>query len=217
MSRSSRVVTPLGRLAAAAAIASLACGVTACEAGTNAPTLNFHPQSVGVDTVVHGIRIIDAFVLGAPTGPLAKGQSAGVFLALYVQGGSDKLVGVSAPGVAKSAVIPPGGVSLRNQQAVYLTGPKPAIFLTGLIRPLPSGGAVNVTFSFMNAGSVTVSLPVIPRSDYYVTLAPAPSPSASSGKHGTVGSAPASATATPSGKAGATGKAGASPSPSPSA
>lgn len=212
MSRSSRVVTPVGRLAAAAAIAGLACGVTACEAGTNAPTLQFHPQSIGVDAIVHGVRIINAFVLGAPTGSLAAGQSAGVFLALYAQGGSDKLVGVSAPEAAKSGVIPPGGVRLRSQQAVYLTGPKPAIVLAGLIRPLPNGGAVNVTFSFMNAGRVTVTLPVVPRSDYFATFAPAPSPSASPGRRGASGKARAAATGT----ATPTGKAGASPSPSPS-
>lgn len=189
MSRSRRVVKPVGRLAIAAAIAGLACGVTACEAGTNAPTLQFHPQSVGVDTVVHGIRVIDAFVLGSSTGSLAAGKPAGVFLALYAQGGPDELVSVSAPGVARSAVIPPGGVSLPSQRAVYLTGPKPAIILTGLLRPLISGGTVHVTFSFRNAGSVTVNLPVVPRTDYFATLSPAsvsPSPSPS-GKHGATG------------------------------
>jgi copper(I)-binding protein len=172
--------TPIGRLVIAAAIVGLAGGVTACDAGTNAPTLEFHPQSDGVDTAVHGIKILDAFVLGAPSGSLAAGQSAGLFLALYNDGNSaDSLIGVSAAGVARSVTLPAGGIGLPSQQAVYLTGPKPTLVLTGLLHALPSGGAVQITLSFLNAGSISLDLPVLERAGAYQTFSPAPAPAVS--------------------------------------
>jgi copper(I)-binding protein len=198
--------SPLGRLAIAAAIVGLAGGVTACDAGNNAPTLEFHPQSDGLNTTVHGIQIEDAFVLGAVSGSLAAGQSAGVYMALYNNGSShDQLAEIAAPGVAKSVKIPTGGVGLPVQQAIYLTGPKPKIVLTGLLRSLAAGSSVHITLLFSNAGSVTLDLPVLQRSDSYGTFSPAPSPSSSSTETGS-----STATATPSGSASSTG----SPSPS---
>ncbi len=203
MSRSRRAVTPIGRLAAAAAIAGLAVGVSACEAGNNAPTLEFHPQSAGLDAVVHGIRIIDAFVLGWSNKPVPAGQSAGLFLAMYNEGKSaERLTGVTAPGVAKAVTVPTGGIALPPNQAIDLTGPQPKIVLTGLLHPLPAGGSIRVVLSFSSAGNVTLTLPVLPRSDYYSTLSPAPLPSpttsASPGKHGTSGSPSPGSSATPS-------------------
>ena len=50
MSSSRWAATPIGRLVIAAAIVGLAGGVTACDAGNNAPTLEFHPQSDGGTT-----------------------------------------------------------------------------------------------------------------------------------------------------------------------
>lgn len=180
MSRSRRAVTPIGRLAIAAVVAGLAIGVSACEAGNNAPTLEYHPQSAGLDAVVNGIKISDAFVLGAASGPLPAGQQAGVFLAFYNQGKSaERLTAASAPSVAKSVTVPQGGVALPPEQAVYLTGPSPKILLSGLLHPLEAGGSVRVTLAFSVAGSVTLNLPVLPRSDDYGTFSPAPPPSPS--------------------------------------
>jgi copper(I)-binding protein len=201
VSRSRRAVTPIGRLAAAVAIAGLAVGVSACEAGNDAPTLEFHPQSAGLDVMVHGVKIINAFVLGAASGPLAAGQSAGVFLAMYNQGRTAQtLTSVSAPGVAKSVTAPSGGIALPPNQAVHLTGPEPQIVLTGLLHPLEAGGSVHVVLSFSEAGNVTLDLPVLPRTTSYGTFspAPAPSPSVSPGKHGGTGTPSPGASATPS-------------------
>jgi copper(I)-binding protein len=187
--------TPIGRLVIAAAIVGLAGGVTACDAGTNAPTLQFHPQSDGVDTAVHGIKILDAFVLGAPSGSLAAGRSAGLFLALYNDGsGADSLVGASATGVARSVTLPASGISLPSQQAVYLVGPKPTLVLTGLLHPLPAGGAIQVTLSFMNAGSITLDLPVLPRAGAYQTFSPAPAPASSASPKKTPSPSPTGST-----------------------
>jgi copper(I)-binding protein len=214
VSRSRRPFRPIGRLAVVVAAACLTAGLTACEAGNDAPTLTqYHPSNYGVNTVAHGIKINNGFVLGAPVGStLAAGQNAGLFLALYNLGRADRLVSATAPGTAASVQLPPGGIPLPNQQGVYLTGPEPTIVLTNLTHPLPGGGAIPVVLHFVNAGNIRLTLPVIPRSDYYATFAPAPSPSptpsATSTKHGQgTGGPGATSTSSP----------GASGKPSPSA
>jgi copper(I)-binding protein len=178
VSRSRRASTPLGRLAIAAAAVALVAGVTGCEAGNNAPTLQFHPQSAGIDAVAHGIQISDAFVLGAPIGStLGPGQSAGFFLGLFNNSTmADKLTSVTAPGAATSVTVPAGGIELRSEQPVYLTSPVPKIVLTGLTQPLAGGGTVRITLNFQNTGSVTLTVPVLPRAYDYSTFSPAPGP-----------------------------------------
>ena len=125
MSRSRRPFRPIGRLAVVVAAACLTAGLTACEAGNNAATLTqYHPANDGANTVAHGIKINDAFVLGAPIGStLAAGQNAAVFLALFNIGRADRLVSADAPGTAASVQLPPGGIVLPSQRGVYLTGP----------------------------------------------------------------------------------------------
>jgi copper(I)-binding protein len=205
VSRSRRASTPLGRLAIAAVAVGLVAGATGCEAGNNAPTLEFHPQSAGINTVVHGIEIRDAFVLGPQIGSTLKpGQSAGFFLALYNNGSADTLTSVTAPGTAKSVTLPAGGIDLRSQRPVYLTRrPVPSIVLTGLTRALAGGQTVRLTLNFLNTGSVSLTVPVLPRAYDYATfsppLAPTPTPlpvAAGHGKHAKKNGS--SATATPS-------------------
>jgi copper(I)-binding protein len=178
----------MGRLAIVAVAAGLIPIVAACDAGNNAPTLEFHPQSDGIDATVNGIEIRDAFVLGAPSGSaVPAGQSAGVFLALYNNNASaDMLSGATATGTAKSVTLPASGIRVGSSRAVYLTGPKPEILLTNLVRALPSGTAVRMTLSFVNAGSITLDLPVLPRSADYATFSavPSPSPTATTTKPG---------------------------------
>ena len=65
------------------AIALLVPALAGCEAGLNAPTLEFHPAAAGVSTTVNGITIDNAFVLGPELGStLPTGGQAGAFLAL---------------------------------------------------------------------------------------------------------------------------------------
>jgi copper(I)-binding protein len=212
VSRSRRPLRPIGRLAAVVAAACLTAGLTACEAGGDAPTLKeYHPANDGANTVAHGIKINNGFVLGPAVGStLATGQNAGVFLALYNMGRADRLVSAAAPGTAASVQLPPGGIAVPSMQGVHLTGPVPQIVLTSLTHPLPGGGAIPFVLHFMNAGDVRLTLPVIPRSDYYTTFSPAPSPTPtpSATRHGTgTGRPGATSTASP----------GSSGTPSPSA
>ena len=136
---------------------------------------------------------------------LATGQSAGFFLALFNQNSQDRLVSAAAPGIATAVRLPPGGIRLPSGQAVYLTGPVPGIVLTGLVHPLQGGGAIPIVLHFMNAGNVRLTVPVLPRSDYYATFSPAPSPSptpsARPSGHGKGGGAGPASTAPPSGPA----------------
>jgi copper(I)-binding protein len=187
------------------AIAALA--LTACEAGTNAPTQDYHPPTAGTDKTFGDLSLVNVFVLGPPIGQtLAAGDSASVFLALSNTGSPDKLLSVSAPGVARSGTVSGGSVSLAKQQTVLLTGPAPKIILNDLTRQLAGGTSVRLVLDFQNAGTVDVVVPVMPRAQYYSTLLPPPSPSPS-----------ASAKASASPKATASPSASASPSVSPSA
>jgi copper(I)-binding protein len=175
-----------GRRLLVLAIAALIPALAGCEAGNNAPTQEWHNPTDGAGTVLDNISIRNVFVLGAPIGTTIRaGHSAGVFLALINNGSADKLVSISAPGTARSVTLPGDGVSLASQQAVFLTGPAPKVILQDLTRPLTGGSSVRLVLTFRNAASVSLTVPVMPRAQYYSTFSPAPSPSPSvaKGKH----------------------------------
>jgi len=156
------------------AVALLIPATAGCEAGFNAPTLEFHQAPTGAHAVVNGITINDAFVLGAPVGSVVpSGSSASVFLSLF-NGGSNKdaLVNVAAPKAASSVQLSAGTVGLPANSLVSLTGPQPMVVLSGLTKPLISGDDVAVTLTFQHAGSVTLDLPIQPQAFDYSTFSP---------------------------------------------
>lgn len=170
------------------AIAALIPALAGCEAGTNAPTQEWHQPTDGYGTVQGNIAIRNVFIVGAPIGAtVPAGQSAGLFLALINDGSPDKLLSITAPGTAKSVALPGGAVSLASQQAVLLTGPEPKVILEDLTRPLVGGSSVQLKLNFQNAGTVTLPVPVLPRAQYYTTYSPAPTstptPTATPSKH----------------------------------
>jgi copper(I)-binding protein len=153
------------------AVALLVPALAGCEAGFNAPTLQFHPAA-GTTVTTAGIAINNAFVLGPPRGSvLPPGGRAGIFLALYTQK-SDRLLSVSAPGTATSVKLAGGPVTLAPQTLVTLTGPVPQIVLTGLTTSLSSGQTVTLVLNFANAGLVALQAPVEPRAYDYATFSP---------------------------------------------
>jgi copper(I)-binding protein len=168
-----------------------------CEAGDNAPTLQFHPAANGAYASAGAIGVDNAFILGGPDDtPLPVGSSASMFFAVYNGGSSaDKLISVSAPGTATSGQVAGGSVTVPATATAYLTGPTPKVVLRGLTSALPSGGTVTVILTFQNAGAVALSVPVEPRTGYYSTFSP-PAPSASPSKQAKPG-ATSSATAGP--------------------
>jgi copper(I)-binding protein len=166
------------------AIAILVPTLAGCEAGLNAPTLDYHPASYGVSTVVNGITFDDLFVLGpALNETLPAGGQAGVFLSLSAQNSHDKLIAVSAPGTASSGQLVTGPITLVQGQVVDLSGPHPEIVLNGLTNPLSGSETVRLTFTFTNAGVVSLLVPVEPAAYEFATYFPPPSPTASTAAH----------------------------------
>ena len=154
------------------AIALLVPALAGCEAGLNAPTLEFHPAAAGVSTTVNGVTIDNAFVLGPELGStLPAGGQAGTFLALTAPT-DDRLVAVSAPGSAASVKIAGGAVDLPSYQLVDLDGPAPEIVLHGLTNPLSGGETVQLILTFATAGSVSLTVPVEPHAYDFATYLP---------------------------------------------
>jgi hypothetical protein len=204
--------------------------VAGCEAGNNAPTLQFHyptdtagfpPDTAG--STAGNLAIRNVFILGAPIGQeLRKGQSASLFLAMVNSGPPDKLISITALGNATAVVLPAGGVPVLDGHPVFLSGPKPQVFLVGLTRNITSGSSIRLNLTFQHAGTITLLVPVMPRAAHYATYAPpqptqttsvAPSLSASPSTTPTPAATPKShRSASPSPRA--TRTASASPSPS---
>jgi copper(I)-binding protein len=193
------------------AMVVLVPALAGCEAGFNAPTLEYHPANFTANKTQNGISLSNVFVLGAsPNGPEVAGGRTGVFMSLYAADG-DRLVSVKAPGAASSVSITGGSVSLPAQSLVDLGGPVPRVVLAGLASPLRGGQEVTMDFTFAKAGTITVQVPVEPQAFDYATYSPpatpSPSPSATGSATGkkkghprvpASGSASASATASPS-------------------
>jgi len=191
------------RALAVVAAAVLAPAIAGCEAGFNAPTQRWHQPAAGASTVVNNaIRINNVFLLGAPPAfTLVRGGSAGLFLALENSGPPDRLLSVTAPGTAVAVQMPAGGVRLGTQQQVLLTGPAPQVILRRLIRSVNGGQHILVVLHFLRAGRVPMTVPVMPRAQWFATFSPAPpliSPSPSPpGPGGTVSPSPTSTSPAP--------------------
>jgi copper(I)-binding protein len=169
-------VTRWNRRLLLGAVALLLPALAGCEAGLNAPTLEFHPAANGTTVVHNGITIDNAFVLGSvPGSALPKGGRAGVFMALESENG-DRLESISAPGAASSVKVTGTSINLPAQQLVDLSGPAPKIVMSGLTSSLAGGQSVAMVFVFAEAGAVTLQIPVEPRAYDYATYAPPPIP-----------------------------------------
>jgi hypothetical protein len=167
------------------AAAALIPAVAGCEAGNNAPTLDWHYPTEGSGNAVHDISIRNVFVLGGPAASaLPSGGSASLFLALYNTGRPDRLLSVQAPGTATTVTVAGGSVPLGTNRGALLTGPQPAVVLTGLTRQLRSGSVVTIVLNFQRLGSVSLRVPVLPQAQAYATFSPpAPTPAPTAKKH----------------------------------
>ena len=189
-SRSARPGLKVLRRACAVAAVALIPVLAGCEAGGDAPVLHWHPPTNGASaTIIAGggaIAIRNAFILGGapPSVTLPAGSSASMFVGLVNTGPRDRLVRISAPGTATSVTLPTGGVLLERDQSALLTGPAPKLVLSGLTRSLVSGSYVRVLFTFQQAGTISLTLPVIARAYAYATFSPAPTPTPSASATG---------------------------------
>ena len=202
MSRSPRPALKALRRACAVAAVALIPVLAGCEAGGDAPVLGWHPPTSGASaTIIAGggkIAIRNAFILGGvPNFTLPAGSSASMFVGLVNTGPRDRLIRVSAPGAATSVTLPTGGVLLKRDSSALLTGPAPELVLSDLTQSLTSGTYVRVLFTFQKAGTISLTLPVIQRSDSFATFSPAPRPTPSVSATGKRQHGQASATPTP--------------------
>jgi copper(I)-binding protein len=198
-------VTRMTRRLLAGAIVVLIPVLAGCEAGLDAPTSQFHQAAFGGYTTGPGITVNNAFVLGAPLNQsLPAGSDAGVFLAVYAStAGGDTLTKVAAPGVAATATITGGTVTIPGSTSVNLTGPSPEIVLNDLSRPLSGGQDITLELTFATAGQVNVQVPVQPQAFAYSTYTqpapPTPTPTATAAATTSpTGTATAGATSTAS-------------------
>ena len=157
------------------ALAVLVPVLAGCEAGANAPTIEFHQASFGMSETVGGVTIDDAFVLGPALGStLPAGGQAGVFLSI-VTDNNDQLTGVTTSG-ANSVQLVTGPVTLTPGTVANLSGPQPQIVLTGLTNALSGGQTVSLVLQFANAGNIAITVPVEPAAYDYTSYSPPPSP-----------------------------------------
>jgi hypothetical protein len=169
-----------------------------CEAGLDAPTLQYHPANFAANKIQNGISFANVFVVDTATnGEGVAGGRAGVFLSLYARNG-DRLESVSAPDAASAVKIVGGPVNLPAQVPVNMGGPVPKVVLTGLTNPLQGGQTVSMNFTFAKAGTITLDVPVEPQSFDFGTYSPPPTPSPSPSATGKKKRASASASASPS-------------------
>jgi copper(I)-binding protein len=196
------------------ALAVLAPTLAGCEAGFNAPTLDYHQAAFGAYAMKNGVSISNAFVLGpSPSGPEVAGGRAGVFLAITSQDG-DKLVSASAPDTASAVQILGGTVSVPAAVPVTLTGPVPRVVLTGLANPLQGGDLVKLNLTFAEAGTIAMTVPVQPKAYEYATFSPPATPSPTATKKGkTKAKPPIGASASGSASPGSTASPTATPTP----
>jgi len=181
------------------AVAVLIPVLAGCEAGLNAPTLEYHPASNGISVVKDDITIDNAFVLGPALGStLQIGGRASLFAAISAENG-DRLESVTAPGAASSVEVTGGTINLPQQALVDLQGPKPQLVLTGLTHDLQGGATIQIVFNFAEAGPIRLSVPVEPRAYDYTTYSPPAKPTATAkAKKKAHPNIPASPTASPS-------------------
>jgi copper(I)-binding protein len=197
------------------ALAVLAPALAGCEAGYNAPTLEYHQAAFGAYASKNGVSISNAFVLGpSPSGPEVAGGRAGAFLAITSENG-DKLVSASAPGTASSVQILGAPVRVPAVGSANLTGPVPRVVLTGLANPLQGGELVKLNLTFAEAGTIAMTVPVQPKAYEYATFSPpaTPSPAAATKKKRAKANPLISATAPGSASPGSTASPTATPTP----
>jgi copper(I)-binding protein len=195
------------------ALAVLAPALAGCEAGYNAPTLEYHPAAFGAYATKNGVSISNAFVLGpSPSGPEVAGGRAGVFLAIASQDG-DKLVSASAPGAASSVQIIGGPVPVPAVGSADLTGPVPRVVMSGLANPLQGGELVKLNLTFAEAGTIAMTVPVQPKAYEYATFSPPATASPAATKKRAKANPSASASASGSASPGATASPTATPTP----
>jgi copper(I)-binding protein len=163
--------------------------VAGCAAGAQPQSAKPTQLTEGANFSQGGIDARNMFLLGpAPGETLEKGATVPVYGSLISDNATeDALTGVSAPTFAAAGAVKNGALALPPQQLVSLGRTTPSVILRGVGVPLAGGETVKVTFTFRNAGAITVNVPVVTKQGEFSTYpafteAPAsPTPTTSAG------------------------------------
>ena len=185
MIRASFGKTAAGRLLlGAGALALLIPAIAGCEAGDDAPTLQFHAASSGAQTVVNGIRITNMFVLGAPSGSTLPARLVGQPVPVALQRRRQLATRWRAsrrPARPRASPCPAGTVAAPGERRARQ--PDRAAADGRAQQPGHAAarrvGYIPVTLQFQHAGPVTLQVPVEPQSYYWATYSPPASAPAS--------------------------------------
>ncbi|MEU1720613.1 copper chaperone PCu(A)C [Actinomadura sp. ATCC 39365] len=163
------------------AAAFLAAPVLAgCGAGFDANTNKPYAPNEAVALIdqgaygTRGIHIPQAFILGPDSGAqLPWRGSAPIYLnILNTAGAADTLQAVSAGSVGSVKVATP--IQLPPNQLVNTGKPQPQLMLESISTSLRGGESVRLDLQFANAGTVTLTVPVVTRSREFKDYPPAP-------------------------------------------
>lgn len=179
MARHSRT-KPRGGATSRRTAALVVCGVLTLAGCGSVTTLEV-PKSVGAGSYANADDVLlrGIFVLGPPPATaIPRGGAAPLFLSIVNNSDRpDRLVRVSAPGVARSVTIENGGIDAPVRRYVG-GGPVPQVMLTDLVAPLRGNDSARITFTFRHAGTATTTVPVETYEGPFTTFSPSPSPSA---------------------------------------
>jgi len=199
-----------GALAASALAFSIA-SLAGCGAGNNSQTLEIKPDNAAVTLGV--IKIQNAVVITQPERG-AEGPAAVAATVFNTGRSAQTLTGITVDGTSLSAVLTPGKDDTASKKGSLVVPAGGSVVIGGagnasavLASPgdsVKNGNAQKITFTFSDAGDVSLQAFVVPATNYFTSWGPTsvPTPSASP---------------SPSSSESASGEASASPSPSGSA
>lgn len=145
--------------------------LSACSAGQVTQTVGQARDKVGAMAEVGDIRLRAVEFAYPRGGSYERGDDAELRMAVVNQGqADDALVDISGEGFGAvqidDAATPPGGsgspgeIGLPAGETVYVDGDGRTVTLTGLDDSLTTGQTLELTFTFDNAGEVTVPVVV---------------------------------------------------------
>jgi copper(I)-binding protein len=158
----------------AGCVAALATALVAgCSTSFDAQTNQIYQSGIGSNNRDGDVYVLDALVVtnGTALGTISAGLVNEV-------AGDDALIAVTADSPAGNRVrgmILSHRVRLPSLQLVQLSDTGDVIL--SAVKPLNVGGSITVTFTFRNAASVTLDLPIVMNTGDFARV-PVPSPSA---------------------------------------
>jgi periplasmic copper chaperone A len=161
-------VTRSARLPRAAALsfalaAAAALTLSGCAAGQISQTADQVAAIDGGNGTIGQIGIRNVVMVTARTDAgYAKGDTVDLSLLISNNGlNNDTLTGVSSVAASSGTVAPATGVALPAQQLVTVGGDSQIkLELQNLTQAIPYGHSVPISFTFQNAGKLTIDVPI---------------------------------------------------------